>query len=127
MPCIRWWQELKSTVYFAGIRARSPEDSKQNKIRRLFDAAGFTKVIKKGDLTAIKIHFGELGNDSYVNPVPVRPIAERSWKGGPALSHRHQYPLRGQSGQCRRPPARWHWQISDTPTSFKAYSQFDRL
>jgi len=70
-------EELKSTVYFAGIRARSPEDSKQNKIRRLFDAAGISKVIKNGDLTAIKIHFGELGNDSYVNPVLVRPIAEK--------------------------------------------------
>ena len=68
---------MKSTVYFAGIRARSPEDSKQNKIRRLFDAAGFSQAIKKGDLTAIKIHFGELGNDSYVSPVWVRPIAEK--------------------------------------------------
>ncbi len=68
---------MKSTVYFAGIRARSPEDSKQNKIRRLFDAAGFSKVIKKGDLTAIKIHFGELGNDSFISPILVRPIAEK--------------------------------------------------
>ena len=60
---------MKSTVYFAGIRARSPEDSKQNKIRRLFDAAGFSKTIRKGVLTAIKIHFCELSNDSYVSPV----------------------------------------------------------
>ena len=60
---------MKSTVYFTGIRARSPEDCKQNKIRRLFDAAGFSKAIRKEDLTAIKIHFGELGNDSYVSPV----------------------------------------------------------
>jgi len=44
---------LKSTVYFAGIRARRPEDCKQNKILRLFDAAGFSKAIRKGDLTAI--------------------------------------------------------------------------
>ena len=64
---------MKSTVYFAGIRARRPEDSMKNKIRRLFDAAGFSKVIKKGDLTAIKIHFGELGNDSYVNPGLIAP------------------------------------------------------
>ncbi|MGV8175396.1 MAG: DUF362 domain-containing protein [Methanothrix sp.] len=68
---------MKSAVYFAGIRARSPEDSKQNKILRLFEAAGFHKAVKKGDLTAIKIHFGELGNDSYVSPVLVRPIADK--------------------------------------------------
>ncbi|MGB7570654.1 MAG: hypothetical protein WBL87_02745 [Methanothrix sp.] len=64
---------MKSTVYFAGIRALRPDDSNQNKIRRLFDAAGFSKVIKKGDLTAIKIHFGEPGNDSYVNPGLIAP------------------------------------------------------
>jgi uncharacterized protein len=68
---------LKSTVYFAGIRTRSFQDNKQNKIMRLFDAAGFDEVAEKGDLTAIKIHFGETGNDSYVNPVLVRPIAEK--------------------------------------------------
>jgi uncharacterized protein len=70
-------QELKSTVYFAGVRARSFQDNKQNRTMGLFDAAGMDEVIQKGDLTAIKIHFGERGNDSYVNPVLVRPIAER--------------------------------------------------
>lgn len=68
---------MTSTVYFAGIRARTPEDNKQNKIKRLFDAAGLTQVAKKGDLVAIKIHFGEQGNDSYVNPILVRPISEK--------------------------------------------------
>jgi len=79
---------LKSTVFFAGVRARSPEDNLQNKVRRLFDAAGFPYIIKKGDLTAIKIHFGEQGNSSYVNPVLVRPVADkiRSAGGQPFLT-----------------------------------------
>ncbi len=68
---------MKSTVYFAGVRARSFQDNKQNKIKGLFDAAGLDEVVQKGDLTAIKIHFGENGNDSYVNPVLVRPIADK--------------------------------------------------
>jgi uncharacterized Fe-S center protein len=68
---------LKSTVYFAGVRARSYADNKQNKILGLFEAAGLDDVVRKGDLTAIKIHFGERGNDSYVNPVLVRPIAKK--------------------------------------------------
>jgi hypothetical protein len=45
----------------------------QKKILRLFDTAGFSKVIKKGDFTAINIHFGELGNDSYVDPGLIAP------------------------------------------------------
>jgi uncharacterized Fe-S center protein len=69
---------LKSKVYFAGIRARSPADSKQNKINRLFDAAGFSELINKGDLVAIKLHFGERGNDSYVNPIFVKPIVQKA-------------------------------------------------
>ena len=68
---------MQSKVYFAGIRARSYQENKQNKIQRLFDEAGLNQAVHKGDLTAIKIHFGESGNDSYVNPVFVRPIADR--------------------------------------------------
>jgi len=68
---------LKSDVFFAGVRARSFQDNKQNRIVGLFDAAGFDELVQKGDLTAIKIHFGEKGNDSYVNPVLVRPISEK--------------------------------------------------
>jgi uncharacterized Fe-S center protein len=42
----------------------------------LFDQAQFGQFIKKDDLTAIKIHFGERGNDSYINPVLVRPVVD---------------------------------------------------
>ena len=52
---------LESTVYFANVRARSDRENKINKIQRLFDAAGLKEVVKKGDLTAIKLHFGERG------------------------------------------------------------------
>lgn len=68
---------MESAVYFAGIRTRSDKDSKVNKIKKLFDAAGFSDVACKGDLTAIKLHFGEKGNDSYVSPVLVRQIVDK--------------------------------------------------
>lgn len=68
---------MESTVYFANAHARSDKESKVNKIRKLFDAAGFSETIRKGDLTAIKLHFGELGNDSYVSPVLVRQIVDK--------------------------------------------------
>lgn len=68
---------MESAVYFANARARMDKESKVNKIRKLFDAAGFSEIIRKGDLTAIKLHFGELGNDSYVSPVLVRQIVDK--------------------------------------------------
>jgi uncharacterized Fe-S center protein len=86
---------MQSIVYFAGIRARSPEENKLNKIRKLFDAAGLGNAIRKGDLTAIKIHFGESGNDSFINPVLVRPSGVHRGSWSQAISHGHQYALRG--------------------------------
>jgi len=68
---------MESRVYFAGVRARSDKENKQNRIRKLFDAAGFDDVIRKGDITAIKLHFGEQGNDSFVNPILIRPIVDK--------------------------------------------------
>ena len=68
---------MKSAVYFASSRARSPNENKLNRIQSLFEAAGFEGTIWKGDLTALKVHFGEVGNDSYINPVLIRPIADK--------------------------------------------------
>jgi uncharacterized protein len=67
----------KPKVYFANMRARDPRDSTVSKINRLFESAGFGKTVKKSGLTAIKLHFGELGNDSYINPVFVRQVVDR--------------------------------------------------
>lgn len=68
---------MKSDIYFANVRARSDKENKLAKIGKLFDAAGLASAIRKGDLTAVKLHFGQRGNDSYVNPVLVRPIVDR--------------------------------------------------
>lgn len=68
---------LKSDVYFADLRARSEKQNKVSKIRKLFDAAGFRDVLKDGDLTAIKLHFGELGSDAYINPIFVRQVVDK--------------------------------------------------
>jgi len=66
-----------SRVYFADLRARSESDNQQNKVSRLFEAAGFTSMISKGDLVAIKLHFGERGCDAHIHPAHVRKVAER--------------------------------------------------
>jgi len=68
---------MKSPVYFASLVARSDQESTVAKVQRLFDAAGFSSCVQKHDRTAIKLHFGELGNDSYISPVFVRQVVEK--------------------------------------------------
>ena len=64
-------------VYFANLRARSHHESKVEKIRRLFDAADFDAVIRPDDLTAIKLHVGERGCDTYIHPVFARQVIDK--------------------------------------------------
>ncbi len=68
---------MASKVYFADLRAQNPYDNKISKIQRLFDEAGFVELLGVDDLTAIKIHFGEYGNDGYINPVFVRQVVDK--------------------------------------------------
>ncbi|MGB9133209.1 MAG: DUF362 domain-containing protein [Methanosarcina sp.] len=48
-----------------------------SKIQKLFEEAGFVELLGADDLTAIKIHFGEYGNDGYINPVFVRQVVDK--------------------------------------------------
>ena len=57
-----------------------PWDTNRNLIEeanRLYDQAGTFKGIEKGDLVAIKIHVGELGNPYYIQPCFVHDIVRR--------------------------------------------------
>ncbi len=71
---------MSSKVYFADLRARSAKDNKISKISELFDAAGFNGILLRDALTAIKLHFGEEGNDTYINPVFTRVIVDKCRK-----------------------------------------------
>ncbi len=68
-------------VFFANLRARSHRESKIQKIRRLFDAA-FQGAVRPGDLTAVKLHVGERGCDTYIHPVFVRQVVDKAKEGG---------------------------------------------
>jgi hypothetical protein len=67
---------MPSTVYFTDFRARSRDQNKTAKLQRLFDAAGFGDMLGKGTLTALKLHFGEMGTDCYLHPVLVRALVD---------------------------------------------------
>jgi len=77
-----------SKVYFADIRARSEGTSKIEKIKNLFDKADFGELIDEDDFTAVKIHFGEHGNDGYINPVFARQVVDKikEFKGKPFVA-----------------------------------------
>ena len=68
---------MAGKVYFASVRAHSEKHSKVNRVRELFDAAGFGALVKKDDLVAVKMHFGERGGDAYLRPPLVRQVVDR--------------------------------------------------
>jgi uncharacterized Fe-S center protein len=68
---------VSAPVYFASLRAFSDHESTTAKVRRLFDSAGFAGAIRPKDKTAIKLHFGESGNDGFISPVYVRQVVEK--------------------------------------------------
>ena len=68
---------MTSPVYFASIRASSDNESTVAKVQRLFDRAGFAECIAPHHKTAIKLHFGETGNDGFISPVYVRQVVEK--------------------------------------------------
>ncbi|MCP4689414.1 MAG: DUF362 domain-containing protein [Desulfobacterales bacterium] len=67
---------MKSTVYFMDLRA-TYKVNLLTKLGRLLDAAGLDDVIKKRDLTAVKLHFGEPGNLAFIRPVFLREIVKK--------------------------------------------------
>ncbi len=67
---------MKSKVYFADMHCRKQEDNKAAKIEKLCQAIGLNTIIKRDDLTAIKLHFGEMGNDTHIRPQLVRKVVD---------------------------------------------------
>jgi uncharacterized protein len=66
---------VQSTVWRTGLSS-GPGNSLLDKTGRLLRAAGLAARIPPGALTAVKLHFGERGNTSFVRPVFVRRIVE---------------------------------------------------
>lgn len=66
---------MDSIVYFMNLRA-SLKENLLEKLNRLIMKAGLFDVVRKKDLVAVKIHFGERGNIAFIHPVFVRRIIE---------------------------------------------------
>jgi uncharacterized Fe-S center protein len=70
-----------STVYFSDMRT-SHKENFLDKIARVLSTAGVAEHISKGDLTAVKIHFGEKGNSAFIRPIFARRVVEEIKKLG---------------------------------------------
>ncbi|MBS4536597.1 DUF362 domain-containing protein [Clostridium sp. D2Q-14] len=68
---------MKDNVYFINFRSDSERNNIHNKIKRLFEKSGMKNVLTEGDLTAIKVHFGEKGRHAYLHPTFVRQIVDK--------------------------------------------------
>ena len=66
---------MSSKVFFADMRAGARENLFA-KIGRLMKEAGLAGCLSPGDLVAVKVHFGEKGNHTFVRPIFVRRVVD---------------------------------------------------
>ncbi|MEE0435254.1 MAG: DUF362 domain-containing protein [Peptococcaceae bacterium] len=67
--------DQKSKVYFTDFRCKVDEGP-AHKLSRLIDKAGLGDIDMEGKFVAIKMHFGELGNMSYLRPNYAKAIVD---------------------------------------------------
>ena len=66
----------RSKVYFTDLRTRMNGDGLAVKLQNLIRAAGIGNIDFDGKFVAIKIHFGELGNLSFLRPNYARAVVD---------------------------------------------------
>ena len=78
----------KSKVYFTDFRTKYGGDSMPKKLKKLIKAAGIEKIDFENKLVAIKMHFGELGNLSYLRPNYAKAVVDvvKELGGSPYLT-----------------------------------------
>ncbi|MFO7839524.1 MAG: DUF362 domain-containing protein [Desulfosalsimonadaceae bacterium] len=72
---------MASKVYFIDFRA-SYKQNFVTKLRQLAETAGMPDCIKKRDMVAVKLHFGELGNTAFIRPVYIRHLVDAIKEAG---------------------------------------------
>jgi len=65
-----------SKVYFTDFRTKAFGDGLPVKLKKLLKKAGIDKLDMEGKFVAIKLHFGELGNISYLRPNYAKAVAD---------------------------------------------------
>lgn len=66
----------KAKVYFTDFRTKAFGDGLPAKLKKLILKAGIGEIDMDGKFVAIKMHFGELGNISFLRPNYARAVAD---------------------------------------------------
>ncbi|MDF2505789.1 DUF362 domain-containing protein, partial [Clostridium sp.] len=66
----------KAKVYFSDFRTVAFGDGLPAKLKKLVNAANIGQIDMDGKFVAIKLHFGELGNISYLRPNYSKAVAD---------------------------------------------------
>jgi len=75
---------MPSQVFFMDLRAsaKEPNFQKFQKLLKTVDLKGIVQRRKKRPLVAVKLHFGEKGNTSFIRPIYVRQVVDALWEAG---------------------------------------------
>lgn len=66
----------KSKVFFTDFRTKAFGDGLPTKLKKMILKAGIGNIDMDGKFVAIKLHFGELGNISYLRPNYAKAVAD---------------------------------------------------
>ena len=66
----------KSKVYFTDFRTKAHGAGLPKKLQKLIRKAGIGEIDMDGKFVAIKMHFGELGNISFLRPNYAKAVAD---------------------------------------------------
>lgn len=73
---------MASKVFYAKFEDAETEESICRKTQKLFRKARLGDVVKRGEITAVKTHFGERGNNSYIPPRFIRAVVDEVREAG---------------------------------------------
>ncbi len=67
---------MASQVFFAPFEGETSEQDICGRTKAIFEASGLGSAVPEGGFTAVKTHFGERGNCSYVPPAVVKTVVD---------------------------------------------------
>ena len=67
---------MSSKVYFINFRTSFKENLFKN-LDKLLDATKISDIVKERNLVAVKLHFGETGNNAFIRPIFFREIVRK--------------------------------------------------
>lgn len=77
-----------SKVYYCSLYSDSQSRNLPNNVKKLFERASFREFISENEQVAVKLHFGEKGNTTYMSPIAVRQVVDKvkEYGGKPFLT-----------------------------------------